>query len=74
MSDQQGKRNPDELGALWLKTGRNGKKFMSGTVEGVGAIVVFKNESKSSDKHPDYRILRSQPREERPADDDPFVG
>jgi uncharacterized protein (DUF736 family) len=58
----------NELGALWLKTSAQGKKFMSGrlTLEGgsVVDVVVFKNEYKSAgDNKPDYRVYKSQPRE-----------
>jgi uncharacterized protein (DUF736 family) len=71
---EQRQKNPDELGALWLKTSANGKKYMSGTIEGVGAVVIFKNERKTSDKAPDYRVFKSRPRDLKPADqDDPFA-
>jgi uncharacterized protein (DUF736 family) len=50
----------NKIGALWLKDGKSGKKFMSGTVEQevpAGAkLLIFKNDHKSSDKHPDYTI------------------
>jgi uncharacterized protein (DUF736 family) len=64
MSDTEREKN---IGALWLKEGRKGK-YMSGvvTVNGVEQrIVVFKNHYKQEDKHPDYRIFMSKPREER---------
>lgn len=63
MSEQR-----ENIGALWLKESRNGNKFMSGVVEIDGVkhdIVVFKNNYKKEDKHPDYRIFPSQPREDR---------
>jgi len=50
-----------KVGALWLKTGNNGK-FMSGTItlgEGENAtirLLVFKNGYKEESKHPDYVI------------------
>lgn len=56
-------QNPDEIGALWMKDGRKGK-YLTGTVNGV-RVVVFKNDRKNSDKAPDYRVLKSKPREER---------
>lgn len=65
-------RDPNEVGALWIKTSqKTGKKFMSGKIDGIGSVVIFKNDNKSSDKAPDYRILKSQAREQReePADD-----
>jgi hypothetical protein len=68
-------KDPNELGALWEKTGRKGD-YMTGTINGV-AVVVFKNTSKTSEKQPDWRVLKSQPREQQrpavPADDDEVV-
>jgi hypothetical protein len=60
-------KNPDELGALWLKSGAKGD-YMTGTINGV-AVVVFKNERKvEGSKQPDWRVLKSKPREERSVD------
>lgn len=67
MSDQR-PQNPDELGALWEKTGAKGP-YMTGTINGV-AVVVFRNDRKSSDRQPDWRVLKSKPKAER--DDAPF--
>lgn len=50
----------EKLGALWLKTSKNGMKFMSGKIGDV-RIVVFKVKEKRSDKHPDYEIFKSEP-------------
>lgn len=77
-----------DAGALWLKTSKQGNKFMSGVVEIGGVktdIVVFKNNYKKQENHPDYRIYLSEKREQKkpyvqpgsPADDfangrDPF--
>ncbi len=58
-------RDENELGVLWEKSGRNGTYF-TGTLEIDGTthrIVVFKNGNKRSDKAPDWRILKSQPRQ-----------
>ena len=63
MSDY--KKDNGEIGALWAKTSARGEYF-TGSIEIDGVkhvIVVFKNTSKRSDKAPDFRILRSQPRE-----------
>ena len=54
-------RDPNELGALWLKTSRNGHEFLTGTINGV-EVVCFKNTTKTG-KQPDYRVMKSQPRE-----------
>ena len=58
-------RDPNELGALWEKSGKHGA-YMTGTINGV-AVVVFKNSRKANDKQPDWRVLKSQLREDRPA-------
>jgi len=67
---------PDKsIGALWLNTSRAGKKYMSGVVEIDGAkhkVVVFKNDYKEEDKHPDYKIYPSTPRDGEPAKPDEF--
>lgn len=60
-------QNPDELGALWEKSGNKGP-YMTGTIGGV-KVVLFKNGNKSSDKQPDWRVLKSKPREGAPAGD-----
>ena len=55
---------PEELGALWIKHGKNGE-YLSGmlTIDGVATpIVCFTNQHKKNEKQPDWRILRSQPR------------
>lgn len=62
----------NNAGALWLQTSKQGKKFMSGVVEIEGVktkIVVFKNDHKADDKHPDYKIYLSEERKEQVDDD-----
>lgn len=54
-------QNPDELGALWEKNGAKGP-YMTGTINGQ-KVVLFKNGNKSSDKQPDWRVLKAKPRE-----------
>ena len=52
----------ENIGALWIKKGKKGD-FFSGqlTVDGVvTSIIVFKNDYKKSDKHPDYQIYLSK--------------
>ncbi len=56
-------RDPNELGALWIKSSSRGE-FMTGTINGV-AVVVFKNDRKTSSNQPDWRVLKAQPREAR---------
>lgn len=57
-------QDPDEIGALWQKTSARGD-YMAGTVNGV-KVVVFKNTRKSSEKHPDWRVLKSKPKGDKP--------
>jgi len=57
--------NEDQLGALWIKQSANGP-YMSGNIEIDGKkinIVCFKNKYKEEDRHPDWQILKSRPRE-----------
>jgi uncharacterized protein (DUF736 family) len=54
-------QNPDELGALWEKQGAKGA-YMTGTISGV-KVVLFKNGNKANDKQPDWRVLKSKPRD-----------
>lgn len=64
-------KDPNELGVLWEKDGNRGPYF-TGSLEIDGTkhqIVVFKNGNKRSEKAPDWRILKSKPREQAPTDD-----
>ena len=63
MSDE---RNKEELGALWEKESAKGP-YMAGTVNGI-AVVVFRNTRKNKPNQPDWRIMKSRPREERQGD------
>ena len=56
-------KNPDELGALWAKTGAKGD-YLTGEINGV-KVVCFP--AKPTEKGPAWRVLKSKPREERPA-------
>lgn len=59
-----------KLGALWKKTSQKGEVLMSGEIEINGVktkIVVFKNSHKEQEKQPDYNILLSEERGQRPA-------
>jgi uncharacterized protein (DUF736 family) len=59
-------RNPDEVGALWLKTGSKGD-YMTGEINGV-KVVCFKNDRKTESKQPDWRVMKSKPRDAAPAE------
>jgi hypothetical protein len=54
-------RNPEELGALWLKRGAKGE-YMTGEINGVG-VVCFPVTAKT-DKSPTWRVLKSKPKDE----------
>lgn len=69
MNDEQKPRRDDELGALWRKQTDDGRPdYFTGSVQ-VGDvkvdIVVFENQYRKADNHPEYRILRSRPKTER---------
>ena len=54
-------KNPDELGALWLKQGSKGA-YMTGTINGVN---VFCTPTKSENpKAPTWRVMKAKPKEE----------
>lgn len=64
----------DSIGGLWLKTGRDGKRYFAGEVDGT-RVVVFKNDfKKDGEKTPDYRVYRAREgAARRDSDDDaPF--
>lgn len=61
-------KDPDEIGALWVKSGRKGE-YMTGEIGGV-KVVLFKNGNKRSDKAPDWRVLKSRPKEQQSVEDE----
>lgn len=53
-----------DIGALWQKVSKNGKTYLSGTVNGQ-RVVVFKNDRKQDgERTPDWRIYPEAPRED----------
>jgi uncharacterized protein (DUF736 family) len=60
--------DPNEIGALWRKSSARGEYF-TGVING-DRIVVFANDKKSSDKAPDFRVLKAIKKEDRPAKTD----
>lgn len=59
----------ESIGGLWIKTGRDGHKFMSGEINMFDRklqIVIFKNDKGDNEKRPDYRIYLSEPRQDKP--------
>ncbi len=63
-------RDPNEIGALWIKNPGTEKEFLSGKI-GDEDVVVFKNRfKKPGERTPDYRILKSARSDK--SDDIPF--
>lgn len=55
-------------GAVWLKTSKNGLKYMSGILDVNGVeydIAMFKNDKKGNDKAPDYRLVITSKEEQQ---------
>lgn len=65
-------QDPEEIGAFWIRKSRKGNEFLSGKINGE-EVVAFFNANKKNPKEPDWRVKRSQPREERQRvdEDDP---
>lgn len=63
------KKDPNELGVLWEHESARGT-YMTGTI-GEQKVVVFKNGNKKSEKQPDWRILKSKPKDTA-SNEDPF--
>lgn len=53
-------KNPDEIGALWVKTSQSGTEYMTGTINNV-KVVAFRTR-KTKDSQPDWRVMVSKPR------------
>ena len=67
MAEQE--RDPNEIGALWEKSSKKkGTPYMSGKINGEN-VVCFRNKDKKTDKHPDWRVLKSVPKSEAPPTD-----
>jgi uncharacterized protein (DUF736 family) len=55
------------IGALWVNETKDGKKYLSGEVDINNIkvrIVVFKNNYKTEDKHPEYQIFEKRVKEQ----------
>ena len=55
------------IGALWLKTSKDGETFYSGVIKDLRGdipIVVFKNTRKEKETQPDFNIVLSEGRKE----------
>lgn len=54
--------NPNKIGALWAKKDKNGNPMFTGTVNNE-KIVIFTNNYKKEDNHPDFIVMKSVERE-----------
>lgn len=61
-------KDPNEIGALWVKSSAKGE-YMTGEIGGV-KVVCFANKT-GNEKAPQWRVLKSQPRDAKPAPDQP---
>jgi len=57
-------KDPDEIGALWVKSSAKGE-YMTGEVNGV-KVVCFRTKS-SHERAPQWRVMKSKPREDGPS-------
>lgn len=57
-------KDPDEIGALWVRTSAAGKEYMTGEINGE-KVVLFR--AKASEKGPAWRVMKSKPRDGAPA-------
>jgi hypothetical protein len=57
-------RNPDELGALWVKHGAKGE-YMTGEINGVKVVCFRNTRAENNERAPQWRVMKSQPRETR---------
>lgn len=49
-----------EIGALWKNEGRN-QTYLTGKV-GEQKVVIFSNRNKNKDNQPDFRVYKSEPK------------
>jgi hypothetical protein len=59
--EQMADDKKQELGALWARTSKNGKPFLSGKINNVD-VVCFKNDSEN-EKAPTWKVYKSEPRD-----------
>ena len=64
-----GERDPNECGCLWERTSKKDVVYLFGKINGEN-VVCFRNKDKKTDKHPDWRVLKSVPKSEAPPPDD----
>ena len=64
----QRRTSMEKLGALWLRESKKGTKYMAGVVEIDGQktdVLIFKNNYKEEDKHPDYLIYLKEEEQQK---------
>lgn len=62
------------IGAAWEKTDKNGKMYLSVKLEGLplsilrgdGSLAMFRNEEKENENQPDWRVVQTDRKEEKP--------
>ena len=54
-----------EIGALWKNEGRN-QTYLTGKV-GDQKVVIFSNKNKNKDNQPDFRVYKSEPKQQENA-------
>lgn len=65
-------KDPNELGALWVKQSPRGGDYMTGTIEGIGAVVCFRTKTTGNPKAPQWRVLKSKPKADSSMEEAPF--
>lgn len=53
------KKDPNEIGVLWLNVSANNKRYYSGEIDGIGKCVAFPNKTNGGKEM--IKILRSAP-------------
>lgn len=63
-----------QLGGLWINESKKGEKYMVGYLGNL-RLLVFKNQYKEEEKHPDYIMyVDEKDREEKGKSDDDMLG
>lgn len=53
----------DEIGAVWERSTRDGKLYMTGSINGQDVVIFHNDYKKPGEKSPDWRVYKSQPRD-----------
>jgi hypothetical protein len=60
------KKKLEELGSLWKRESKAGNEFFTGRVGNFEVIVFPNNKKAEGSKQPDFRVYKSEPREQAP--------